>query len=1148
MLLLVVFQLMAQQTLESKVDSIVNLMSVSDKIQQLINNGFMTTPTNSTIGIPGFIMNDGPHGNRFDVSVSFPVGIAIASTFDRHLAFRVGKAMGEEFWGWNKDVQLGPCIDLCRDPRNGRSGETGGEDPYLAGEIGTEVIKGIQKSPVIATIKHYNCQNKEDYRHNLNALVSERNLMEHYGLNFKKAVQDGGNMALMSAYNLINGEKSAESYNSLTTILRERWGFSYFVMSDWGGIWNSEKAIEAGNDVCMGSDNFKNDLQNLYNSGAVSEATITKSAKNVIRTKLISGMLETNRPVGSNDLVGNSEHIAVCKEAGQKAMILLKNKDNILPLKKTTLNKILLVGPSANKAQLDGFGSAWVNATYTVSPKQGIEDKIGASKVDYTLGCPISEVTTIDFANAKAKAATADVVVFVGGLDDTMEGEGYGTGGDRKNGTVTLPSVQVSLINELAAINPNIIVVLNSGGVCAVNPFVNNIKGLIYAFYPGQEGGNALADVLFGDYNPAGRLPVTMPKNDAQIQTTNDDFNDDFLCGYRYNDQINQTPEFTFGFGLSYTTFTYSNIVATGTSPIIVRVDITNTGSVGGEDVPQLYLTDDNASVWMPKKQLKGFERVLILPGETKTVAFELLAEDFQYWNSSTHKYSIEAGTFTAKVGPSSDNLPLSVTLNPSAMIGIPDLVITNVVSYPRYPIAGQKVNFYATVVNKGDAATTAGVANSLTLTIDGNTVTGSTSESIPAGGMKLVTLSTNSWISSLGTFVATATVDSQNIISEATETNNSYSFDYKVSVNANNPSNNLCLNKPVVVSSTEGNYIGSNAVDGSFGTRWSSLAKNGEYLIVDLQDSYDINKIKIYWEAAFASSYRIDIAADQAAYLSDIWTNIVTVTGSTGGNKTHNIVATCRYIRIMCVTRGTTWGNSFYEIQAFGNLIDPVSSCEVDSYTLPAQIEAECYQAMSGIQLETCTDFGGGQNVGYFDLNDWIEYKVIAPNTLKYVFNFRSASLYTEGKLQIWVDGVNLKQVVFPITGSWQTYATTNTTLELTKGPHVIRFVSLNERFNINWIEITHSIAATSLPITYLKSNTLDVFPNPSKKNVTLFVNNGTIQQVALYDIKGTSIFVASSFENNYAKIDMLDNDSGIYFFKVLTNNGVFFKKVIKI
>lgn len=911
--------IVAQSTLDQQVDSIVGLMDINEKIDQLINNGFMTTPGNSELNVPGFVMNDGPHGPRFDPSVSFPVGVAITSSFDRDLAYRVGKAMGEEFWGWNKDVQLGPCIDLCRDPRNGRSAETGGEDPYLAGEIGGQVIMGIQSNPVIATTKHYNGVNKQDYRHHSYVEISERNLMEHYGLNFQKAVQSGS-MAFMSAYNLINNEKSAQSYTLLTTILRERWGYPFFVMSDWGGIWDSELAIKAGNDLCMGSDDYRDDLYNLWDAGTVDESYITQAAKNVVRTKMLSGMMDDNRPVGStSESVNTLEHQQLCREAGQKAMILLKNQDNILPLNASVGQKILMVGPSANKAQLDGFGSAWVEATYTVSPRQGVINKIGESLVDYTFGCPIREQDLTDFDNAKAKAAEADIVIFVGGLDDTMEGEGYGAGGDRKNGTVDLPQVQTWLINELAAVNPNIIVTINSGGICAVNDFVDNIKGLIYAFYPGQEGGNALADVLFGDYNPAGRLPVTMPTGDDQIQEENDNFNDDYLTGYRRYDALNITPEYAFGFGLSYTQFTYSNIRLTASNPLTVSVDITNSGAVDGEEVAQLYMTDQSASFTMPEKQLKGFERISIATGQTQTVNFTLSPADFYYWNEQTHTYAIEAGDFTVKIGGSSDDLPLQLTVNPQAYLNQPDLAISQVFTLPRYPVEGQKVAVYALVTNHGDIATNESTTHVVEASINNHTISGTWTGSLPAGGSKLITLNTNTWGAVDGEFELVCTIDPNSQIGESIESNNGHSRVLKVGSNVPDLGDNLALNKPSWATTEEDDNVAASGNDGSYSTRWSSIWEDDQTFTVDLEAIYDLHTLKLVWETAFASNYTIDVAFDQTAYEQDEWTNAVTVNGFFGGIVNHEVDVSGRYLRVHCVTRATEWGNSFYEFEAYG-------------------------------------------------------------------------------------------------------------------------------------------------------------------------------------------------------------------------------------
>ena len=586
------------QTVEQRIDSLLNQMTTTEKILQLHKEGGMNTADNLRLGIPGFVMADGPHGVRDGLATSFPVGISMAATWDTELIERVGKAMGEEFRAKGKNQMLGPAMDLTRDPRNGRTPESGGEDPYLDAQISSAVIKGVQLTPCIATAKHYNLKHKQANRTNNNYTITQELLMDHYGLNFRTAVQDAGVYSFMSAYNLINGEQAAESSNLLRTILRARWGFPYYVVSDWGAIKNTEKAIEGGTDICMGSDHYQNDLPGLISSGTVPITFINEAVRNVLRTKILSGILDYY-PAGNTDDLNSKAHQELCLEAGKKSLVLLKNLNELLPLNADSINTVAVLGPNAAVMQTDGTGSSWVDPFYKISPKEGIENRIGAEKVLYAKGCEITNSYSSDVADALQKAKDADVVIYFGGLDQTQEGEGL----DRVGGSIKLPGKQNDFIKLLTGVNSKVIVVLISGGICGVNDFVNDIEGLIYAFYPGQEGGNAIAQVLFGDYNPAGRLPVTMAKSDAQYSSliTDFDFTNDYGCGYRYFDKLQIIPEFAFGFGLSYTTFEYSNLTISPTlasvgDNIEVSVDVKNTGARSGEEVVQLYLSNNAAT------------------------------------------------------------------------------------------------------------------------------------------------------------------------------------------------------------------------------------------------------------------------------------------------------------------------------------------------------------------------------------------------------------------------------------------------------------------------------------------------------------------------------------------------------------------------
>lgn len=732
------------QFIQNLSDNIIHSMSLEQKIDQLNCNSFMTTKNEPKLNLMGFTMSDGPHGLSASKSTCFPQSISLAASFDKNLWYEVGNAIGEEFQAMNTNVLLGPCLDICRDPRNGRSSETIGEDPYLGSIYGEYFVKGVQNSPVIATIKHFTGTNRENNRYNMNVLMSRERLMTYHGINFKRAIQEGGAMAVMSSYNLINWNRVSENKLLLDTILRQKWGFPFFVMSDWGGIKNTQNSILAKNDLCMGNDRYKLDLEYLLSIDSINEIELNKAISNILKSKILGGF--TNHfPRNTSAYINSISHQKLALKAAQKSIVLLKNVDNILPLSKS-IKTIGLIGPSATIARLDGFGSSMVTPPYSVSPMEGMQYKIDSSNFFYTKGCDIFSSDTSYFQEAREIAKKVNTIIFIGGLDETMEGEGFGIGGDRKNNTIELPINQQNLINELAKINPNIIVVLKSGGVCSISQCIQNIKGLIYAFYPGMEGGNAIADVIFGDVNPSGKMPVTMPKNNLQMPKRNDDFNDDYNSGYFYYDQLKLKPEFVFGYGLSYTTFKISNLKAPKTQyalgeVINFEVDVTNTGNKNGEEVIQLYCSNKNKKNWAPLKELKGFEKVPLQPNETKTIKFSLTNEELYVYDEIKDCYTVLPGVYEIGIGNSSDSLPLKLTIKINDNETLPDLKILTVYSVPRYPIPDEKIHFLATIKNYGGRATLNNFSLKIKLKINNHTISKTIANipSIEAGGSRLL-------------------------------------------------------------------------------------------------------------------------------------------------------------------------------------------------------------------------------------------------------------------------------------------------------------------------------------------------------------------------------------------------------------------------
>lgn len=950
--LLLILQKSFSQTLniESKIDSILNKMTFWEKLHQLYPYDVLNTGDNPRLGIPGFYMTDGPHGYRYPESTggmtypvptealatSFPINMAIASTWDTDLAFRMAKAMGDEFVAKGINQPLAPTLYLCNDPRNGRSGESYGEDPYLCAKIGTSTVKGIQSTPSIATIKSYLCENAQNTRMTDTITISRRMIMEHWGWPYKQCIQDANAMSVMSAYVKVNDTSASQNYLLNKQILRDDWGFPYYMVSDWGSVHDAGASISSGLDVCMGSIHYASDLWPLFLSGTLPDSILNTSVKRVLLTKFISGIIDWQPSVPANEVNGFISQ-SVNYEAALKSLILLKNTDNILPLNKTTIGSVALIGPSAAITQLDGYGSSYVFPSYTVSPLQAFIEKIGSSKVKYAQGCSINGYDTTGFGDALSKAASSDIVVFIGGLDYTQEGETL----DRITASTELPGLQQTLINLLATVNPNIIVVLESGGIVGLSQCLNNIKGLIYGFYPGQEQGHALADVVFGDYNPGGKLPVTMPVDDSQLPPRNNNFNDDWGCGYRWLDKQAISPAFAFGFGLSYTNFAYNSInilnpnVVEGEN-VSIDVMITNTGSIDGDEVVQLYVTHPTGIIPMPVKQLKGFKRIHLNSGQTEVLNFKLSPEDLYIFDETTNSYKLLTGTYTIKVGGSSDNLPLTSTFTISNGIPKPDLNASALLYYPPFPHQGDTVFFLANIKNQGIAH----INNehiTAEITINGLLVAEiDTTISIKTGGMKQLSANKtisgkNWWIAGPpGQYSLSINIDNNQLIYETDENNNVFDGVLIVYDTITDPLEiNLAWKKPTIASSfSDSSFLPQYAVDGLRNSRWESDNSFNQFFQVDLLSSYTLSKLRIKWANAYASQYLILTSANSVQ-----WDTIAHVYYGNGKTDEFNISQTGRYIRIQTIYPATSESYSIFELQAYGtpdNLNIPETASQV--------------------------------------------------------------------------------------------------------------------------------------------------------------------------------------------------------------------------
>jgi beta-glucosidase len=770
--------------LEERLDTLVSSMSMQEKIEQL----YYLTDGNERLDIPQFKGSDGPHGigNGAKGFSSFPVTIGMAATWDPMLIAKVGRAISLEQASRGKDRIAGPTLDMLIDPRIGRAPETIGEDPFLGGRISEAFVQGQNTTSVFGSVKHYNLNTYELNRRTNDYLSDERSLVEFWGYHWKRTVQQGGAMSIMCAYNWVNGDKCAENKYLIKDLLRDQWGFDYYTMCDWGGFGDTGKALNSELDFCEGNDLYIKELPDGVKNGVFDSTLVNRATRNILRTKILSGMMD-GVPVISKDVIDSKEHRALVYESGLKGLVLLKNENNILPLDVEKLKSVAVIGPNAAVLPLDGNSSSKVVPSYTIPVSDALNTAFGSERVNYAKGCHINDTDKSQFQAAIEAAKNSEYVVFVGGLDSTVEGEGYfidkegdEKGGglvtrpDRPSGTVLLPGVQNELIKEIAKVNPNIVLVVISGGICSVTPVINDIKGLIYGFYPGQEAGRAIVDVLIGNYNPSGKLPATMPKDDSQIIPISPDFRNMVTkgVGYKWYDSQKLTPEFAFGSGLSYTGFKYSNVTIENEKPKvgdIISIDfkLTNTGKIAGEEVPQLYLSTGNIipNIQMPSKQLRAFEKVYLKAGETKTVTFNLTPEDLYIYNEKTQSYQVPEGEFIAHIGGASDKLVLKSGFTLAKAEAKPDLSIANIRTMPTFPKEGDNIIFMASIINNGTGETQIGDDHLVHFYVNDQEVATyySKSTTIPVGGMAMAVaegLNKTNWKASKGQFKITAKIE----------------------------------------------------------------------------------------------------------------------------------------------------------------------------------------------------------------------------------------------------------------------------------------------------------------------------------------------------------------------------------------------------
>jgi|YelNatPaOPRAMG01_1025707.scaffolds.fasta_scaffold00095_25 beta-glucosidase len=797
---------------ELRVADLLKRMTLEEKIALLGGTGYDTTPI-ERLGVPALRMTDGPLGpNRKGRGTNFSATIAMAATFDDSLVRRVGEAIGRETYTLGFDILLAPCINIARVPHGGRTFEGFGEDPYLVKRMAVAYIRGVQSQKVLCCTKHFAANNQEWNRFDVDARVDERALREIYFPAFKAAV-DAGTGAIMTAYNRLNGFYCSENKYLLTDVLKGEWGFRGIVMSDWGAVHSTVPTALAGLDLEMPTGKYFGELGRAVREGQVPIQVIDDKVSRILSAIIRLGLLDREHPEGDTTTVDTTGHAALALEVARKAIVLLKNEGNFLPLDPTRIRSLAVIGPNGNVARLYGGGSGVQRPFYAISPLEGIRRRLGeavdvrfapgvvfkrkelptvpaswliparggpgqhgllgeyfadrdlrgqpvVTRVDSVIdfdwhdrapapGVPDDsfsvrwtgklvpqESGTFEFGartdngcrlylngkllidwwkdsapnqtksvyvalergreydlrlemyenqgwatahlgiapariegaleEAVALARSSDVVVLCVGLWEDLEGEAH----DREN--LELPEDQVKLIRAVTEANRHTVVVLNNATPVLMTGWIERVPAILEAWYPGQEGGRALAEILFGDVNPSGKLPLTFPKRweDSPVYGTYPgvreyaEYAEGIFVGYRGFDARGVEPLFPFGHGLSYTSFRYSDLELTPLEAgpgdtVRVRFSITNVGNRAGSEVAQLYVRDVEASVPRPPKELKGFCRVSLLPGETARVTLALPIAELAFYDVERRKWVVEPGRFEVLVGASSRDIRL---------------------------------------------------------------------------------------------------------------------------------------------------------------------------------------------------------------------------------------------------------------------------------------------------------------------------------------------------------------------------------------------------------------------------------------------------------------------------------------------------------
>ena len=708
--------------IEERVKDALNRMTLEEKVKMIHAQSKFSSAGVPRLGIPEVWATDGPHGIRPEVlwdewdqagwtndsCIAYPALTCLSATWNPEMSHLYGKSIGEEARYRKKDILLGPGVNIYRTPLNGRNFEYMGEDPYLSATMVVPYIKGVQENGVAACVKHYALNNQEFNRHTTNVQLSDRALYEIYLPAFKAAVQEGGTWSIMGSYNLYQGQHACHNKRLLKDILRDEWGFDGVVVSDWGGVHNTEQAIYNGMDLEFGSwtnglsAGTRNAYDNYYlafpylkliKEGKVGTKELDEKVSNVLRLIFRTSM-DPHKPFGS---LGSPEHGQAGREIAEEGIVLLQNNGNVLPIDLNKAKKIAVIGENAIKMMTVGGGSSSLKVKYEISPLDGLKNRVGSkAEVVYVrgyVGDPTGEYNGVKtgqdlkdnrsedelLAEALQVAKDADYVIFFSGLNKSNHQDCE----DSDRASLGLPYAQDRVISELAKVNKNLIVVNISGNAVAM-PWVNEVPAIVQGWFLGSEAGTALASVLVGDANPSGKLPFTFPAKLEDVgahklgeypgnkeelaqskhrgDTINEIYREDIFVGYRWADKEKIKPLFPFGHGLSYTTFAYGKPSAdkktmTADDTISFTVNVKNTGTREGQEVVQLYISDKKSSLPRPVKELKGFQKVKLAPGEEKAVTLTIDKKALSFFDDAKHEWVAEPGKFEAVIGSSSRDI-----------------------------------------------------------------------------------------------------------------------------------------------------------------------------------------------------------------------------------------------------------------------------------------------------------------------------------------------------------------------------------------------------------------------------------------------------------------------------------------------------------